>query len=38
MVSKYNKAASESGGMKAEAAKIVDLVSNELNLRLEDEG
>jgi hypothetical protein len=38
MVSKYNKAAAESGGVKAQAAQIVEMVSNEMNLRLEDEG
>ena len=37
-MSKYNKAASESGGSRADAAKIGDIIANELNLRLEDEG
>ena len=38
LISKYNKAASESGGIKTDAAKIGDIITNELNLRLEDEG
>jgi len=41
LVSRYNKQASMGDGgafVKADAAKIADSLSHELNLRLEDEG
>jgi hypothetical protein len=36
LASRYNKKAIENGLPKAEAAKIAETLSNELNLRLED--
>lgn len=37
LTSRYNKQAQQNGSAKADAAKIADILSQELNLRLEDE-